>query len=188
MEKLLRLGYLKREIPFGENPKKSKRSLYKVADPFLDFYFTHIVPNRSFIEVEQSDAAWKRIEKAFPGYVERHWERLCHRAVSKMTIEGKTFGPALRWWGGGSQPEFDVVAESHDRECVLVGECKWTENQKDAGIIMREKINKATGMNFIAGKRIIPILFIKKCPNKKHADILCYSPDDVFIPLRDFTK
>ena len=39
LDKLMELGFVEREIPFGEHPKSSKRSLYKIVDPFIDFYF-----------------------------------------------------------------------------------------------------------------------------------------------------
>lgn len=32
---------------FNENPRNAKKSLYKIADPFMNFYFTFVVPNRS---------------------------------------------------------------------------------------------------------------------------------------------
>ena len=51
LEKLRQLDFIEREIPFGENPKNSKKSLYKVSDPFMDFYFHFVVPNRSLIEL-----------------------------------------------------------------------------------------------------------------------------------------
>ena len=49
LAKLISLGYLTKEIPFGENEKSSKKSLYKISDPFMNFYFQFIAPNRSFI-------------------------------------------------------------------------------------------------------------------------------------------
>ena len=53
LAKLISLGYLIKEIPFGENEKNSKKSLYKISDPFMNFYFQFIAPNRSFIEIGQ---------------------------------------------------------------------------------------------------------------------------------------
>ena len=38
LAKLIDLGYLEKEVPFGESVKSSKRSLYRIADPFLFFY------------------------------------------------------------------------------------------------------------------------------------------------------
>jgi len=49
------LGYIRREIPFGESEKSTKKSLYKINDPFLNFYFSFIVPNRSLIGAGLAD-------------------------------------------------------------------------------------------------------------------------------------
>ena len=48
LDKLLTLGYIEREIAYSEirNPKKS---MYKIADPFIRFYFTFVTPYRSML-------------------------------------------------------------------------------------------------------------------------------------------
>lgn len=51
LKKLIDLGFLEREVPFGVDEKSSKKSLYKIADPFMAFYYQFVVPNRSFIEL-----------------------------------------------------------------------------------------------------------------------------------------
>jgi AAA+ ATPase superfamily predicted ATPase len=62
IDKLLMLGYIEREMPFDENYKNSKKSIYRIADPFLHFYFRFVVPNRSFIEIGQTDSVLKKIK------------------------------------------------------------------------------------------------------------------------------
>jgi len=39
------LGIVRREIPFGELEKSTKRSIYKIIDPFFRFWFKVVVPN-----------------------------------------------------------------------------------------------------------------------------------------------
>ncbi len=99
IDKLLMLGYIERIVPFGENPKNSKKSLYKIADPFLNFYFRFVVPNRSFIEVEQSSVVTNRIKEQFAGYVSWHWENLCREIVPFLNINGISFTIASNYWG-----------------------------------------------------------------------------------------
>ena len=78
----------------------------------------------------------------------------------------------------------DVVAESHDGEYVLAGECKWSKKPVDAETVLREKITKVSGMPFATGKRIVPILFTRTGPDKKPMDGLYLSADDVLAALR----
>ena len=51
LKKLVELGFLEKDVPFGVDEKNAKKSLYKIADPFMAFYYRFVVPNRSFIEL-----------------------------------------------------------------------------------------------------------------------------------------
>ncbi|MHC5024961.1 MAG: AAA family ATPase, partial [Planctomycetota bacterium] len=46
VQRLLQLGLLRRDVPFGQNPKSSKSTLYAIEDPFLAFWFRFVDPNR----------------------------------------------------------------------------------------------------------------------------------------------
>lgn len=40
------LKYIRREIPFGKSLRSTKKSLYKINDPFLNFWFTFVAPDK----------------------------------------------------------------------------------------------------------------------------------------------
>jgi len=82
LSKVLSLGYLEKDIPFGENERNSKKSLYRIRDSFMNFYFRFIVPNRSFIELGRTAPLLSALETQFAGYVAGYWEKLCRDAVS----------------------------------------------------------------------------------------------------------
>lgn len=174
LDKLIELGFVERENPFGENPKSSKKSLYKIADPFMDFYYRFVVPNRSLIGLGRRAIVSKSIRENFGGYLSWHWERLCRRAVSGSTIDGITYGIASRWWGNISRTEtleFDVVAESLDGKTLLVGECKWSEIT-DSTPLLSHLAEKASKLPFAKGKTIVPIIFAKGCKNSNNHTLL----------------
>lgn len=178
LEKLVSLGYLEREIPFGESPQNSKKGLYKIADPFMDYYFRFVVPNRSLIELGRTDAVTEDVSRRFNSYVSWHWENLCRRSVSGQKVMGKRYGLAGRWWGTISkdeQMEIDVIALSADGNSLLVGECKWSDNENTDRLlrILTEKANK---LPFSQNKEIVPVLFLKS--NKKNAANI-FLPDQV---------
>ena len=181
LEKLLMLGYIERNVPFGENPKNSKKSLYKIADPFLNFYFRFIVPNRSFIEMDRTDAAVKQIKEQFDQYVSWYWERMCREAVPFLEINGVHFGAAAGYWGtpAKNRPiEIDVVAESFDGKHVLVGECKWQEKTINVQQLISELEEKSALLPFVKNKTIIPVLFLKNSTeNEKEGTV--FLPKDV---------
>ncbi|GHT31128.1 ATPase [Bacteroidia bacterium] len=185
LDKLLLLGYIEREVPFGENYRNSKKSLYKIADPFLDFYFKYVVPYRSFIETEQADVVLKRIREHFAGYVSFYWEKLCRDSVPYLNINGITFNPAARWWGNPAKDTFielDVVAASHDENYLLVGECKWSEKPVNAEDLFADLERKAALLPFSQGKTIIPVLFLKQKPVQTY-DKIVFLPNDILTIL-----
>ena len=175
LDKLITLGYIEREIPFGDHPRNSKKGLYKIADPFMDFYFRFIVPNRSLIELGRTEIVMEDVRQAFNQYVSKHWESLCRKAVSGQLINGKRYGIASRWWGNISrdeQIEIDVIAESTDGKSLLVGECKWTDNES-VEAMFKKLLKNANKLPFAKNKEIIPVLFLKS----NHA-----KGDNIFFP------
>ena len=171
LAKLVDLGYLEKEIPFGESPKNSKKSLYRIADPFLSFYYKFVVPNRSFIELERRGPIDMSMETDFPSHVGYWWERLCRDAVSGNTIDGITYGEARRWWGKvmvddeWEDVELDIVAESLDHKTLLIGECKWSSGEN--GRLLTHSLERiATALPLAQGKAVKTVLFTKLPPEE----------------------
>jgi AAA+ ATPase superfamily predicted ATPase len=185
LDKLLRLGYIERETPFGENSKNGKRSLYKIADPFLEFYFRFVVANRSAIEVDRPRRVLRRIKEHFPQYVSRYWEKLCQNAIPYLEIDGSVFNPASRWWGTTAKTgpmELDVVADSPDGK-LLVGECKWSDKSFNAEELLAKLTREAPSLPFAKDRKIVPVVFFKHRPDAgSSAHIL--TPDEVIKVLR----
>jgi AAA+ ATPase superfamily predicted ATPase len=178
LDKLIELGFIEREIPFGEHPKNCKKSLYKITDPFIDFYYRFVIPNRSLIALERTNIIMKEIIKNINSYFAKHWEYLCRQAVSGSTINGITYHRASRWWGNPTQEsviEIDLVAESIDKKKILIGECKWSKIS-DNDELINNLIEKAKKLPFAKEKEIIPLLFVKECRTKSKNILL---PEDV---------
>lgn len=64
-------------------------------------------------------------------------------------VNGIVYGKVKRWWGPvlnekkePEQIEIDVMAESLDKKYLLVGECKWT-NQENGKQLTAELLRKA---------------------------------------------
>ncbi|HON54306.1 MAG TPA: ATP-binding protein [Bacteroidales bacterium] len=179
LAKMISLGYLTKEIPFGENEKNSKKSLYKISDPFMNFYFRFVIPNRSFIEIGRISPILADLDAHFSDFVSEYWEKLCRETVSGNELDGITYGIARRWWGNVSREErieLDVVAESSDKKYLLVGECKWT-TQENSGRLLAELKEKAQKLPFAKNHTIIPKLFLKNIPEGTLTDVLL--PEDV---------
>lgn len=186
LDRLIQMSYLRREIPFGESPKKSKRGIYRINDPMMDFYYTFIVPNMSSLARGRKNLVMEEIEAGFTGYVSQHWENLCREAVSGNRLYGHRWGEASRWWGTVPcegkgkfrEMEFDVVAESNDGKALLVGECKWT-NPEIASEMHARLMEKASLLPMARCKEIVPVLFLKNPPKDDAYAIHVLCPQDV---------
>lgn len=136
LQRLIELGLIQREIPFGASSASAKRSLYRIADPFCRMWFRVVAPNRGFLADAPTHAREKLWRGARPDLVSTAWEELCRQWVSLGAAKYPRFRemgdwePARRFWHGEG-PEWDVVSQTLDGRCVLLGEVKWSERPVD---------------------------------------------------------
>lgn len=185
IENLIQLGYLKREIPFGEPIKNSKKGIYRIADQFMNFYFNFLAPNLSRLELGLTDHVYKDFESRMSAYVSFEWENLCRRSIPMRPVNGIYFDNAFRWWGPNLKNEYmelDILAVSLDGTSLLIGECKWSKI-KDSVSLIKKLEQKAGLLPFTKGKKIIPMLFVKDLSETIHSSNV-FLPSDVLARLR----
>ena len=185
--KLRDLGYVSREVPFGESPKKSKKGIYHINDSLLRFHYQFIVPYRSILELGKADTVMQVVQAQLPQFIGQCWELLCREYVSGNIIDGIAYNVASRWWGkifpqeskDGQMIELDVVAESIDKKHILIGECKWT-HEEDADRLIDTLEQKAKYLPFIKkGQEVHPVLFLKETPTHQTKDMRIFLPKDL---------
>jgi len=130
LERLLGLGLARRETPFGEPERKSRRSLYKLDDPFFRLWFRAVAPYRAELAVGSKSARANLLGRFWAGLVSQAWEDLCRAGTPRVrpaSALGRLgpWGRASRWWQG-TAPEWDVVGSSLDGKRLLLGEAKWS--------------------------------------------------------------
>ena len=153
LSRLIELGYVRRELPFGESTRSTKRTAYRLDDPFLLFWYRFVAPNRSRLEADLIAPVYADVRTRLAGHVAEVWEGLARDSVARMTLHGMDWNPAARWWGRGSDGvplELDVVAESSDRRHLLVGAVKWTDRFRPASVLADLK-RKALQLPFRGG-------------------------------------
>lgn len=182
LAKLVDLGFLEKETPFGESPRNSKHNLYRIADPFLSFHFKFVTANRSFIQMGRRAPIDLFLERELPGHMGYWWEHLCREAVSGNTLNGIVYGEARRWWGKlkmdgkWEDVEIDVVAESLDHKHLLLGECKWSSGEN--GRLLTHDLERIAGaFPFAQGKQVETALFTRVLPDEDLGNALL--PEDV---------
>jgi len=132
LARLIELGLVVREQPFGEAERGGKRSLYKIADPFFRTWFRVVAPYRAMLAAGGRPARKAIWEKFRARLFAETWEDLCRRAAAALgageggEANAAAWEPAGRFWGG-SGPEWDVVTRPADGGRVLIGEARWSE-------------------------------------------------------------
>jgi AAA+ ATPase superfamily predicted ATPase len=185
LRRLMEMGLVEREVPFGESTRSSRRTLYRIADPLLRFWFRFVEPNRSRLAARQVAAVQSDVENGMVHHVASVWEDLARAAVPRLRVGGGNWGQASRWWGAGldRRPlEVDVVAESAAGDRLLVGEVKWAAPRSAKGIFaeLKKKIDR---LPFAEGRKVVPLLWLRETPRDIPAKNVV-TPEKVLETLR----
>lgn len=130
-----------REVPVTEKyPHKSKKGLYFIRDPFINFWFRFVRLNLRHLEMERIDFVWQeKIAPEFDQYVSRNCEKillnLLEQKKESFPFEYERLG---RYWD--KNVEIDIMALDYQKENVLLGEIKW--QNKPVGIKTLNKLKE----------------------------------------------
>ena len=139
IKNLISFGLIEKETPYGE--KMSRKAIYSISDNMFRFWYRFVPENNSIIARGAVDLAYKRIEPHLSGYMGKVFEEICKQYLWKLLLSGECpveFSSLGRWWGTDPkekrQAEIDIIAEQ-DKNTALFGECKWTNEKVDLGIL-----------------------------------------------------
>ena len=189
MQRLIELDLIEREIPFGESEKNSKKSLYKIKDPFLRFWFKVVAPQRSFLTQAKSLQRKNYLKRNIQPIYSAAWEDLCRNAISLLAPDNKDFNPAGRYWHK-SDSEWDVLTESIDQQTLFIGEAKWHHKPSTAASIYQtiEALKNKGLPPFVKShhKSIYYGLFVPEKPKrlKLPPNVFVYDAKDVLLTMK----
>lgn len=176
LKNLQEMSYIEKEVPFGENEEKSRKTLYWISDQFMAFYYKFVAVNKSYLALGRYERIMERIKKDFNSQVGGVWERACAHGVSLRYLFGTDWGMASRWWGsvpiknemgkiiGGEEIELDVVAESEDKKSLLIGECKWNAPDYAERLLRTLHAKVAAIPQFAKYEQVEYVLFLREHP------------------------
>ena len=164
---LVAMNLVRRETPFGSDPKSGKRSLYRIDDPFLRLWFRVVASRRAMLAEAPTETRLAEWHRHRPGLEAMAWEELCrmcvpllHRADNALARFGPWL-PAQRYWHGNN-PEFDVVARSADGRRLLVGEAKWWAEGAD---IRPRALRGMEVLPGASGCEVVTVHFVPETPD-----------------------
>lgn len=139
IKNLISLGIVQKETPYGE--KASRKSLYSIEDNMFRFWHRFVLENNSLIARGAADLVCQRIAPQLDHYMGKVFEEICKQYLWKLLLEGNSpveFSSLGRWWGNDpiekAQAEIDILG-AQDRSMALFGECKWTNEKIDLGVL-----------------------------------------------------
>lgn len=149
LRRLQDLDFLRREVPVTEWERlRTQRVVYRLADPYLRFWFRYVLPYQSFLQLGKAAEVWAReIEPALDEFVSRTtWEEVCIQALWRRLAASKLptrFSQIGRWWDG--KDEIDILGLWRG-SVTLAGECKWTSTPIGEGVFatLQQKVLKVT--------------------------------------------
>jgi AAA+ ATPase superfamily predicted ATPase len=170
LDRLVGMGFVRREAPYGEPARGGKRSLYKIDDPFLRMWFRVVAPNRAALTAGTTASRAALLDEHWDHLVAQAWEDLCRRELPSIARRG-TLGrlgpwrPPLRYWHG-SEPEWDLVADAVDGPRTLVGEAWFSRKPVTASVLRRESVRLESRQvpAALAGRSVVRALFVPAVP------------------------
>ncbi len=106
--------------------RRPRRGVYRIADPYLRFWFRFIHPNQDLVELGEVEALSRKILEGIDAYVGEVFEDIAAQLLMRLNSMGKLpfrFDKLGKWWKGDK--EFDLVALSGRR--ALIVEVKWSD-------------------------------------------------------------
>jgi uncharacterized protein len=144
IDRLLEARLIERVSPAGEDPARSRRKVYRIADNFLAFYLGPVRRHRTEIERGHGRIVMPALERELDNLMGAPFEEAFRdclwRKVGDGSLELADIVEIGSWWDSDSQNEIDAVllAERQiTRTPAAVGEAKWRRSVDGARIKAR---------------------------------------------------
>ncbi|MFB6244864.1 MAG: ATP-binding protein [Candidatus Nanohaloarchaea archaeon] len=122
LSKLRKIRLVEREVPVTEDPKHTRRSIYRISEPLFRFWFRFLYGRQDRLELAENPYR-ELIEPELNDFISPAFEELCQTKVPEL-IPAK-YTRTGRWWY--QEHEIDVVGIAEEK--TVLGEAKYT-NQK----------------------------------------------------------
>lgn len=127
---------IQREVPISEKPWKTKKSHYKIKDPFITFWMRFIHRQLSLYESGNHRYFLDRLDTYLAEFMGLAFEDIVKEGLQHLNQQNKApvpFHQIGRWWN--RQTEIDLVALNPETQHTLFVECKWTSSPVDTDVL-----------------------------------------------------
>lgn len=136
LERLVEMRLVERLVPVTENPARSRRAVYRIADNFLAFWLGIVDRHRAQIDRGLGPSIVRVLAAELADFMGGRFEEAFRQHLRRLAAAGE-FGDVVAigpFWTGGDV-EIDAVAlAGRERAAVLVGEAKWGRSVSAASL------------------------------------------------------
>ena len=156
-------------VPFGENPERSRKGVYRISDNCFRFWYRYVFMNRTGVESGiGEELADSQVFPGLPAFVGKPaFEEICMQYLIRRNKEkalpflATNFGV---WWGtdptAKANADIDIVADNKAERRILMCECKWKNEATEAADL--EKL--CAKAHLIPGYEDYRFMFFSKSP------------------------
>lgn len=154
LERLVELRLVERLVPVTEEPARTRRRSYRIADNLLAFWLGLLDRFRPEIERGLGESILDVLVESIDDHLGGPWEEAFRDQLRRLAAAGE-LGPGVvaigPYWSAAADPgEIDAVAlAGRGREAVLLGEAKWAR-RVDGGRLRAELERKAENVPRLA--------------------------------------
>lgn len=130
LDRLIELRLVERLVPVTEDPQRTRRRIYRIADNFLAFHLGVVTRYRAEIDRGLGTSILPILERGLDRHLGGRWEQAFRDHLRRVLSRGElapevvALGP---WWREDGQDEIDALALAGEgRVPVLAGEAEWT--------------------------------------------------------------
>lgn len=182
LDRLIALRLVERVVPVTEDPRRTRRRIYRIADNFLAFWLGVLDRYRAEIERGLGTSILRVLMAGLDDHLGGPWEEAFRMHLRRLAEEGAlgddivAVGP---FWTAESDPrEIDAVAlAGRSRTAVLIGEAKWAK-RVDASRVRRGLERKAEALPRLAGDPRYAVCARETV--ERGEDVLAVTAKDVF--------
>lgn len=186
LDRLIRMRLVERLIPVTEDPARTKRKIYRIADQFLAFYLSVLSHYRGEIDRGLGRSILDAVMNDLDDHMGASYEEAFREYLRRMADLGQ-LGPGIvavgPWWREGGQGQIDaVVLARHNRSTapVLVGESKWAREVNGARLVHELRSKAQNGLADPAALRYA--ICAREAITALPSDAIGVTAKDIFSP------